>query len=399
MQPVRHAEYQASPTVREELLLQEDVELIGTPVLSEAEGTEQEALAAWKAYLGRDLPLLLVKNVDRARKLLMHAYGVEEGERVGAPVNCRRALSESIKKTNRNTPHFIELDADLEFALDTPGLDEFRLHWSQPVGGMPSPQPLAGKTLFVDYSFTAPAPPFAEQQGLTGAATVWGLHLSESKAESGALIAFTDPELYTRALAQFDAAEDLPDLDRALAQCRRLDGEDGLAARVIQVYNDTRFGMEIGAGMPMSSLEGMCALPFGVAVRAPEEADLPSFLSYGRNELVPVDWFPELQPIFYVGFQVTRDMALTRRSAEHLSRWLVSPIGPDFVDDEVVHAVLVMVKAAEYTGVRWYTDPARARWYNDLLTEWYGPAHDAYRMAFSAREVLAVAEEAALAND
>lgn len=391
MQPVRHAEYQASPTVRAELRLQGEVDLIGT--------TEQEALAAWRSYLGRDVPLMLVKNVDRARKLLMHAYGVEEGERVGVPVNCRRALSESVKKTNRNTPHFIELDADLEFALDTPGIEEFRLHWSQPVAGMPSPQPLEGKTLFVDFGFTAPAPPFGENQGLTGAATVWGLHLSETLSEAGALIAFSDATLYEQALEQFDAENDLPDLDRTLAQCQRFDGEDGLAARVIRVYKDARFGMEIGAGVPMSPLEGSCALPFGVAVRVPVEADLPSFLSYGRNELVPVDWFPEIQPIFYVGFQVTRDMALTRRSADHLSRWLVSPLGPNFVDDEVVHAVLVIVKAAEYTGTRWYTDPARARWYNDLLTEWYGPAHDAYRMAFIAPEELEAAKEAALTND
>ncbi len=151
--------------------------------------------------------------------------------------------------------------------------------------------------------------------------------------------------------------------------------------------------------MPMSSLEGMCALPFGVAVWVPEEADLPSFISYGRNELVPVDWFPEIQPIFYVGFQVTRDPSLTRRSAEHLSRWLLSPLGPDFLEEEVVHAVLVMVKAAEYTGVRWYTDPARARWYNDLLIEWYGPTHDAYRMAFTATKELAAARQVALRSD
>ena len=114
-------------------------------------------------------------------------------------------------------------------------------------------------------------------------------------------------------------------------------------------------------------------------------------LVFGRNELLPVDWFPEIQPVFYVGFQVTRDAAMTRRSAEHLSRWLLSPLGPDFLDEEVVHAVLVMVKAAEYTGVRWYTDPARANWYNDLMLEWYGPTHDAYRTAFVV-EAEAVAE-------
>ncbi|MEZ4572627.1 MAG: hypothetical protein R2849_20390 [Thermomicrobiales bacterium] len=131
----------------------------------------------------------------------------------------------------------------------------------------------------------------------------------------------------------------------------------------------------------------------------PESADLPSFLSYGRNELVPIDWLPEIQPIFYVGFQVTRDMALTRRSADHLSRWMISPLGPDFLDEEVVHSVLVIVKAADYTGVRWYTDPRRAVWYDDLLTEWYGPAHDAYRMAFAVPEGLEAERQVALNND
>jgi hypothetical protein len=117
---------------------------------------------------------MLVKSADRARKLLMGAFGVEEGERVGVPVNCRRALSESVKKTHRNIPHFIELDRDLEFAADSPGLEQLRLLWAQPVGGMAPPAMLPGKTLFVDYSFSLPAPPFAGNQELTGSATVWG---------------------------------------------------------------------------------------------------------------------------------------------------------------------------------------------------------------------------------
>ncbi len=120
-----------------------------------------------------------------------------------------------------------------------------------------------------------------------------------------------------------------------------------------------------------------------MAIRVPEESDLPTFLAYGRNELVPVWWLPELQPVFYVSYQVSRDLELTRRTADHLSRWLMSPLGPDFLEEEIVHAVLVMVKPADYTGVRWYTDPERAHWYNELMLEWYGPAHDAYRKTFA----------------
>jgi hypothetical protein len=376
--------------MRDELTLSQPVEPGGT--------TESEAIVAWHDYLGRNVPVLLVKSADRARKLLMGAFGVEEGERVGVPVNCRRALSESVKKTNRNVPHFIELDADLEFSTETPGLNALRLVWAQPVGGMAPPKALPGTTLSVDCSFTLPAPNH-DGKPLAGAATVWGLHLSDNARESGALIGFSDVLLYERARDLFDAELDLPDLDRALAQCKRLDGEDGLAARMLRVYRDARFGMEIGAGMPMLPAEGVCALPFGMAVRVPDEADLPTFISYGRNELVPVEWFPEIQPLFYVALQVTSDRELTRRSADHLSRWLISPLGPDFLDEEVVHAVLVMVKAAEYTGVRWYTDPERARWYNDLMLEWYGPTHDAYRMAFAAPQASEAERLVALASD
>ncbi len=223
LQPVRHAEYQASPTLRDELPLKGEIPSTGAIL--------DDALGAWDGYLNRDVPVLLVSNADRARKLLMTAYGVEEGELVGAPANCRRALSESIKKTNKNFPLFIELDRDLEFALDTPGLEQIRLAWAQPAGGMAPPIPTPGTTLFVDYSYTLPAPPFADDQELTGAATLWDLHLSDNVRESGALIAFNDRDLFEAARELIDLDEDLPDLDRAMAQLQRLDGDDGLAAR------------------------------------------------------------------------------------------------------------------------------------------------------------------------
>jgi hypothetical protein len=49
--------------------------------------------------------------------------------------------------------------------------------------------------------------------------------------------------------------------------------------------------------------------------------------------------------------------------------------------------------------VRWYTDPARARWYNDLLIEWYGPSHDAYRITFDAPLTLEAERQPALTDD
>ena len=215
--------------------------------------------------------------------------------------------------------------------------------------------------------------------GLSGAATLWGLHLDAEG--NGALVAFNDADLAERFQALL-ADEDAPDCGRALAQCERLRGPEGLAARLLRIDREARLGMEAGAGLPMGRrADG--ALPYGLPVRIPDEADTATFIAYVRNELVDLDWVPEVQPMFYVAFQATRDAALTRRSAEHLARWVISPLGPDFADDEITHAVLGMLKAAEYTGVRWYTDPGRARWYGELLVEWYGPMHDAYHPAFA----------------
>ncbi len=335
-------------------------------------------LAAWQGYLGRtDLPLLLVKSADRARKLLMAAFGITGGEPVGVPVNTRRALSEAVKRSG-GTPLFVELDADLEFVSDTPGVANVRLTWAEPVGGMPAPAPLPGVPLFVDYGFALPAPLPSGPPECD--AIVWGLHLSAG--DDGALVAFADRALYDAARSLM-TTDDLPDLGRAMAQCLRLSGPDGLAAKQLWLFDEVVLGMEAGAGLQMALGDGHWALPFGLAVRVPDEADLATFISYVRNELVDLNWLPELQPMFYVANQVTLDAALTRASASHLSRWIMSPIGPEFVDDEITHAVLGILKAAEYTGVRWYTDPERARWYHDLLMQWYGPRHDAYHMAFT----------------
>jgi hypothetical protein len=371
MQPVRSADYPANPSFDELLTLPAD-----TP-LREADATW--ALAAWSVYLGADVPLLLVRNPDRARKLLMRAFGVSGKEPVGIPVNTRRPLSEAVKRAG-GTPMFVELDADLTFDPSTPGLEHVRLVWAQPVAGIAPPPALSGVTTLVDYGFTLPAPLIDGAAILTGAATLWGLHLSGD--EAGALIAFSDPALYDAAREALTDDDAFSSFSQAVAQCERLAGEDGLAARLLGVDAATRKGMEAGAGMPMSPTAGRCALPFGLAVRVPDEADIATFISYVRNENVDLDWLPEIQPMFYVAYQVTADRERTHRSAANLARWIVAPLGPEFVADEITHAVLGILKAAEYTGVRWYTDPERAQWYGDLMFEWYGSTHDAYRVQF-----------------
>lgn len=370
MQPVRSADYPAHPSLRQVLILPEDREI--------PEATLGETLAAWREYFGFAGPLVLVSTPDRARKLLMAALGVADKEPVAIPANTRRYLSEAVKRSG-GKPLFVELDAGLEFVPESPGLEAARVLWAQPVGGMAPPAPLPGKVYLVDHGLTLPAPLSADGPGLPGAATVFGLHLDDD--EGGALIAFSDADLAEKVVALM-TPEDTPDAGRALAQARRVAGPDGLAARQLWLDAEVRLGMEAGAGLPMAQrADG--ALPHGLPVRVPEEADIATFISYVRNELVSLDWLPEVQPMFYVAYQVTQDPALTRRTAEHLARWVMPPIGPDFVDDEITHAVLGVLKAAEYTGVRWYTDPGRARWYGEMLVDWYGPEHDAYHPAFA----------------
>jgi hypothetical protein len=58
------------------------------------------------------------------------------------------------------------------------------------------------------------------------------------------------------------------------------------------------------------------------------------------------------------------------------------PAGPDDDEPALAQAVLGVVKAAEYLGVRWRTRPARAAAYAALLTSAYSPDHDAYWPAF-----------------
>jgi hypothetical protein len=70
-------------------------------------------------------------------------------------------------------------------------------------------------------------------------------------------------------------------------------------------------------------------------------------------------------------------------SAQQLARWLFVPVGPAYTTEEVSHAILGIAKTADYLGVRWVTDPARAHWYADLMVTWYGQDHDGYRPHFA----------------
>ena len=196
------------------------------------------------------------------------------------------------------------------------------------------------------------------------------------RGAAGALLAFRDPGLARRAAALRDPA-DRPDERRAASQALRA---QVLVPRQRQRLAEVRRGLAEAAGLPLLPVSSSGGLPHGVAVQVPDECDVSTFLAYVRGEHTPVIWLPELQPLHRAA--AARPQA-DRTSAERLARWLLVPVGPDDSAAEIRHAVLGIVKAAEYLGVRWRTDPARAAWYAELMNEMYGSGHDAYRPAFA----------------
>jgi hypothetical protein len=367
--PIRHRDYVRGPWLQELLDLPSD-ELVDPP-------PADEVVQGWRAYLGAAKPVAVVKDQDTARKYLTQAAGLQEGERVALPVNASRTLAEAVKRV-KGVPLFVELDASLEFRPETPNAAFASILWAQPPAGLPVPKPLPNTAYLVDYASSLPVPGAAARAPEHVAAVVWDLHLNDPDWNNGALVVFNDEGL-ARRFAPLVTDEDAPDWTRAWSQLQRLQGETGLAARVLKIYDDAHLGFEAAVGLPLAYQEESLSLPYGLAIRVPAEVDVQTFYAYAVAENVPLVWLPHLQPAYFFAFQVTRDLALTMESAANLSRWLISPLGPDFTEEEVRHAVLVVAKTADYLGVRWYTNPERAAWYGNLLVDWYGPSHDAFR--------------------
>jgi hypothetical protein len=125
------------------------------------------------------------------------------------------------------------------------------------------------------------------------------------------------------------------------------------------------------------------ALAHHAAVRIPEECDPAVFYAYVLGEQTPVRWLPLVRPIHHAAIATRADRAALAGTAARLARWLLVPVGPAATEEEIAHGVLGVVKAAEYLGVRWRIDPARAAEYAALMTAMYGPEHDAYRPVFA----------------
>lgn len=156
-------------------------------------------------------------------------------------------------------------------------------------------------------------------------------------------------------------------------------------ATSLQTESDSHFPLTSADGfdtLPDQRREN--TLPTGVVVRLPDPADPTTFYAYARGEGTGIEWVALRQPIHpQARHGVTA--ADLERSSRHLAHLFHLPIGDRFSVEEIDHAVLGVVKAAEYLGWRWWQDPDLVEQYSAFLDDKYGHGHEAYRPAFEHR--------------
>lgn len=337
------------------------------------EASVAAAEAAWSQALN-GAPVLLVRNVARARELVWQALAAPRGAVVAVPANVTGPLANTLKDGGARL-HFVDWAPDLTLA-ECAHTD---LVWAEPLGGMLG-QP-AQRVTVLDCADTVPVPDAPPPNALVG---LWGLHLAADLERGGALVAFANDEAGRRLSARAHSLTrpaDRPAGGAALRQLARL--ADQLVVAQTEVLGETLRGLIQAAGLPVKRLVGAGGLPPGIAVQIPEEGDPAAFLAYVRGERTPMQWVAELRPMHYAALRDYPHHTGLRLAAARLARWLLIPVGPAFSAHEISNAVLGVVKAADYLGLRWWTDHARASEYAALMTEWYGAGHDAYRPAFA----------------
>ncbi len=353
--PVRGADYAAQAPLDDLLSLPADTDVY-------VEVTLEAAEEAWSQRLGGAM-VVLARDAYRARRLLHQAAGIAPGEWVGLPANASHDLAESVKH-HKALPRFLDLDAQLQLAPSTA-----RYTWTQVLRGLWQPRDAA----WLDCADTLPMPGAAKRP----AVTLYGLHLSAAGGRPGALMTFKDEALYA-AVKALRQPEDCPDAARALAQSERL---PELARRQKVNLAEARRGLCEAAGLATHAPSSL-ALATAVAVQIPLECDPATFYAYVEQENTPVRWLTQIQPLHYAALRA--DGAPNHReTAANLARWLYVPVGPDYSFEEIKHGVLGVVKAAEYLGVRWRSNPAYAAEYAALMDRTYGAGHDAYRPLFA----------------
>ncbi len=353
--PVRGADYAAHPPLDDLLTLPADTKLHANVTLESAE-------QAWSERLGGAM-VVLARDAYRARRLLHQAAGIQPGEWVGIPANASHDLAESVKH-HKALPRFLDFDAHLRLA-PSPA----RFTWAQVLRGLWQPQNAA----WLDFADTLPVPGAAERS----AVRLYGLHLPDADDRPGALLVFSDEALYAEVNALRQPA-DCPNAAQAFAQSERL---PELAERQSANLAEARRGLCEAAGLATHEPNSL-ALATAVAVQIPLECDPATFYAYVEQENTPVRWLPQIQPLHYAALRA--DGAPDHRgTAANLARWLYVPVGPDYSLEEIKHGVLGIVKAAEYLGVRWRSNPAHAAEYAALMDRTYGAGHDAYRPLFA----------------
>lgn len=366
--PIRDAAY-ASPTTLDESLLLPAHLAQGKRDDHPAGAHRSPDLAALWAELAGNAAVVLVRSVRQARTLLLQALASAPGAVITLPANASHALVETVKRQTgvlRASLAFAELDASLQpIPTAAPSIT-----WLEPVAGQPVDGDDTGYV--VDYATSVPAgvaPPAG------AAAVLYGLHLHPAADQAGALLVFGDRALAGRVRSAMVESDHLSaDQDRrAFVQQQRLvtviDQQKVAVRRLCQGINEA-------AGVALKPFERLAALPHGVLVEIPAEAEPTLFYWFARGENTPVRWLPELRPLHYAA------ASTCPATAALLARWLLIPCGPEESEESIRHAVLGVVKTAEYLGVRWRTDPARAAAYARVLDEMYGAGHDAYRPMF-----------------
>ncbi|MCY4146297.1 MAG: hypothetical protein OXE95_08260 [Chloroflexi bacterium] len=362
--PVRGADYDAHPPLDDLLALPPDTVLPTDVTLEFAE-------QAWSERLGGAM-VVLSRDAYRARRLLHQAAGIQPCEWVGVPANASHDLAESVKH-HKALPCFLDFDAHLRLVASST-----RFTWTQVLRGLWQPQDAA----WLDCADTLPVPGVVERP----AVTLYGLHLPDADNRPGALLAFSDAALYAAVKALRQPA-DCPNPAQALAQCQRL---PELAKRQNANLSEVRRGLGEAAGL-VTPEPNRLALATAVAVQIPPECDVATFYAYVEQENTPVRWLPQMQPLHYAALRA--DGAPDHQAtAANLARWLYVPVGPDYTFEEIKHGVLGIVKAAEYLGVRWRSNPAYAAEYADLMNRTYGDGHDAYRPLFALDGAFAAGE-------
>jgi hypothetical protein len=355
--PVRGADYPAHPSLDQMLILPDAFR--SDPI--------DDVAAAWSEIVG-GAPVLLVRSVERGRELLLQAAVDLIRQPVRVPANATFSLIKALERQQIGF-QFAALDEQLRIESDPTALT-----WAQPIGGIGGSSDQIGP-LWIDCSDTVPQPGAIDP---AADVTIYGLHLHTEADQAGALLVFGDHQLYT-ATAALVGSDDQPDLDRAAAQWQRLYGAGGIVPRQNAILSATWRGLCEAAGLPLLPQVAYGPLPHSIAVRIPDACDATTFTAYVKAEHTPARSISDVRPLYHEAAR----MVAGRTTADQIGRWLLVPVGPEWSDEEIRHAVLGVAKAADYLGVRWYTDHARAAWYARLMIERYGADHRAYRPVFA----------------